>query len=126
MKNILLISIVLISGISQANICDQSKVILIGGSDFYKNFLFSSENLKQPYTYFYQNVDEVLENHIDKKCSGREESSKSLEVEHNQLCKITCKKEAIKFHELLNTKFLKKQKIKTLTKECQSVCNKEL
>ncbi len=94
---------------------------MIGGTDFYKNFLRS--NLKQDYTWVYQNVDDVLEDNIVKSCRGRKNSTEKMEMRHLNLCISTCSEVAENFHRnIIKTKFATSRKIKQMQKECHSVC----
>jgi hypothetical protein len=112
----------LMSSYAQANICEQTQMRFVGGTDFYKNFLQNSHSLKQAYTFYYQAVDDALEEHIENNCG---KGSEALDREHHALCHDTCAAEARDFHERIGTKFFKKSKIKNLTRECRSICDLE-
>lgn len=123
MKQFILALLLLISAGAQANICNQARMHLIGGTDFYKNFLVSLDEIKQDYTYVYHKVDDVLEKDIKHSCRGRKKSTVRMERNHVQLCLNTCASVASDFHtRILKTRFFKGSKIKQMTRECQSIC----
>lgn len=123
MKKFMLTLLLFISVGTQANICNQAQMRLVGGTDFYKNFLSSLNNIKQDYTYVYQKVDDALEENIKKSCRGRSKSNARIERNHLNLCLNSCAAVAENFHtNILKTRFLKGSKIKQMTRECQSIC----
>lgn len=124
MKKLFFILLLSLSALTQANMCNQTKMRFIGGTDFYKNFLRSHNSIKQDYTFYYQKVDDVLEANIEKSCGNRKRSTARMEKQHLNLCKVTCADQANHFHRnVLKTKFFVKGKISSMTRECQSVCD---
>lgn len=129
LSTILILATLSLSVQASNALCRENRGI-VGGTIFYKSFLYVASGLKQPYTYFYQTVDDVLENNIETACPKLSELPTSEEVakmetflkEQHTLCNNTCDAYSSEFHKLIRTKFFAGSKIKTLQKECKHVC----
>lgn len=106
---------------SSGSVCDQAEMRLVGGTNFYKSFLVSSRDLKQAYTAFYQKVDDRVETFLKGNCPNRNVSQ--VNSAYQTSCYNACTIEAPLFHDLIDTRYRKRSKIKTLIKECKSVCD---
>lgn len=97
------------------------------GTPFYTALLQNYSHMKQPYTAFYQSIDEKLEDDSLKFCLRLpDQSKKSLSTvisRKKTYCHSLCESKAASFHEAIGTVWRKGAKIKVLQNECKSLCD---
>ncbi len=83
-------------------------------NSLHQALLSNYENMSQPYTAFYLEINDEL----NVLCANNNSSSMKV------LCINSCERDAEVFHDTIKTKFRVSAKVKQLKAECKSLCEK--